>query len=60
VVLTCFLIGGDGEVVNDGDTAKGVMDNQPLTDKAPLPHCNDLNIVVQSSTQTEYDHLFWW
>ena len=60
MVLTCFLIGGDGEVVNDGDTAKGVMDNQPLTDKAPLPRCNDLNIVVQSSTQIEYDHLFWW
>lgn len=58
VVLMCFLIGGDGEVVHDGDTAKGVMDNQPLTDKEPLPRCKDLDIVVQSSTQVEYAHLF--
>ncbi|KAF8248664.1 hypothetical protein K440DRAFT_642083 [Wilcoxina mikolae CBS 423.85] len=52
VVSMCFLIGRDGEVVLDGDTAKGVRDIELSTDKA-LPQCKDLDMVTRSNTQTK-------
>jgi len=46
----CFMIGGHTTIMGGSGTAKGVMDNEPLTDKA-LPLCKDVKLVSKSSTQ---------
>lgn len=50
VVHMCFMIGGHTTIMGGSGTAKGVMDNEPLTDKA-LPLCKDVKLVSKSSTQ---------